>query len=153
MTELSKTQHAILEQAAAQPDVCIRTFMSHIPQAAQTKVIEALEKKKLIERRVQFQLEEASSKKTIYLITAAGLAAIGKQPEAAPPAEAKQPRTSKQDIMLAMLKDGTTIADIMNATSWQKHSVHGAMANLKKKLQLTINTSKTDGSDRVYKIA
>ena len=62
-------------------------------------------------------------------------------------------RTSKQDVMLAMLKDGATIADIMKATGWQKHSVHGAMANLKKKLQLTINTSKTDGADRVYKIA
>lgn len=151
--ELSKTQQTILEQAAAAPENCIRTFMSHIPAAAQTKVIDALEKKKLIERRVQFQLEEASSKKTIYLITSAGLAAIGKEPEITAPSEIKQPRTSKQSIMLAMLKKGTTINAIMQATSWQKHTVHGSMANLKKKLGLTITSDKAEGGERVYRIA
>lgn len=55
--------------------------------------------------------------------------------------------------MLAMLKDGTTLAKLMQATGWQKHSVHGAMANLKKKLGLTIDTTKQGGADRVYKIA
>jgi DNA-binding NarL/FixJ family response regulator len=151
--ELSKTQSSILEQAALQPDSCVRNFMSNIPQAAQTKVIEALEKKKLIERRVQFQLEEASSKKTIYLITSAGLAAIGKQPEIAANPKKIEPRTSKQSIMLAMLKKGTTIQAIMDVTSWQKHTVHGSMANLKKKLGLTIASDKAESGERIYRIA
>ena len=49
-------------------------------------------------------------------------------------------------------KEGTTVASVMKATGWQKHSVHGFFAGVvRKKLRLTLLSEKTDGS-RVYRI-
>ena len=149
--ELSKTQQTILEQAAAAPENCIRTFMSHIPAAAQTKVIDALVKKGCVKRKAQFHPSEPNGKEVLYLITDEGMAAVGKAPSE-PKAE-KPKRVSKQSTMLDMLHEGTTINAIMQATSWQKHTVHGSMANLKKKLGLTITSDKAEGGERVYRIA
>ncbi len=145
MTEstLSNTQHRVLEDTANLPENPAEKFVEHLPAGARQSVIGALVKKGLLKKRGDG-----------HFITEAGFAAIGKEPPAAEkPTEEKQPRISKQDTMLAMLKEGTTIGQIMKATGWQKHSVHGAMANLKKKLKLNIANSKTDGADRVYKIA
>jgi DNA-binding NarL/FixJ family response regulator len=149
--ELSKTQQTILEQAAAAPENCIRTFMSHIPAAAQTKVIDALVKKECVKRKAQFHPSEPNGKEVLYLITDEGMAAVGKAPTET---KAEKPkRVSKQSTMLDMLREGTTINAIMQATSWQKHTVHGSMANLKKKLGLTITSDKAEGGERVYRIA
>lgn len=55
-----------------------------------------------------------------------------------------------------MLKraEGTTIAQICEATGWQSHSVRGTFAGaFKKKLGLVIDSSKEVGSERVYRIA
>jgi DNA-binding NarL/FixJ family response regulator len=149
--ELSKTQQTILEQAAAAPENCIRTFMSHIPAAAQTKVIDTLVKKGCVKRKAQFHPSEPNGKEVLYLITDEGMAAVGKAP--IEPKEEKPKRVSKQSTMLDMLREGTTINAIMQATSWQKHTVHGSMANLKKKLGLTITSDKAEGGERVYRIA
>jgi hypothetical protein len=57
--------------------------------------------------------------------------------------------------MIAMLqrKDGTTIAEIVEATGWQQHTVRGAFAGaLKKKLGLNIVSEKDDKRGRVYRI-
>lgn len=149
--ELSKTQQTILEQAAAAPENCIRTFMSHIPAAAQTKVIDALVKKGCVKRKAQFHPSEPNGKEVLYLITDEGMAAVGKAPTET---KAEKPkRVSKQSTMLDMLREGTTINAIMQATNWQKHTVHGSMANLKKKLGLTITSDKAEGGERVYRIA
>jgi len=149
--ELSKTQQTILEQASAAPENCIRTFMSHIPAAAQTKVIDALVKKGCVKRKAQFHPSEPNGKEVLYLINDEGMAAVGKAPTET---KAEKPkRVSKQSTMLDMLREGTTINAIMQATSWQKHTVHGSMANLKKKLGLTITSDKAEGGERVYRIA
>jgi len=63
---------------------------------------------------------------------------------------------SKQSIIISMLKDskGATVAELAEATGWQKHSVQGAMSgSLKKKLGLTIASEKDDKRGRVYRIA
>lgn len=149
--ELSKTQQTILEQAAIAPENCIRTFMRHIPAAAQTKVIDALVNKGCVQSKTQFHLSEPNGKEVLYHITDIGMAAVGKAP-IEPKAE-KPKRASKQSTMLDMLRQGTTIQAIMDVTSWQKHTVHGSMANLKKKLGLTITSDKAEGGERTYRIA
>lgn len=72
---------------------------------------------------------------------------------------ATQPKTrqnSKQAQVIAMLRmpEGTTIQQICIATGWQAHSVRGMLSGVfKKKLGLTIVSSKTDVGDRSYRIA
>ena len=77
--------------------------------------------------------------------------------EAKARAEATAPRTrenSKQAQVIAMLRrpEGATIAQIMDATGWQAHTVRGTFAGaFKKKLGLTIVSEKNDG-DRIYRV-
>ena len=68
---------------------------------------------------------------------------------------AKQPdRASKQSRVIAMLRsgEGTTIAAMMKATSWQQHSVRGFLAGIvRKRLELKLESEVVDGK-RVYRI-
>ena len=62
---------------------------------------------------------------------------------------------SKQDRVIAMLRqtDGTTVAAVMKATGWQKHSVHGFFAGVvRRKLAQPLQSEKR-GGQRVYRIA
>jgi len=118
------------------------------------------------------------------VITKAGLAALGIAPAEAPqkparaarrakPAQAGEPapkpptaatgatpaqaRTgTKQALLIGLLRrpDGATIAEIVEATAWQAHTVRGAIAGaLKKKLGLTITSEKDETRGRTYRIS
>ena len=68
---------------------------------------------------------------------------------------AKQPtpRTTKQELVLSLLsrKHGASVKDIMEATGWQMHSVRGFFAGtVKKKLGISLTTSKIEGEARRY---
>lgn len=69
--------------------------------------------------------------------------------------ETKPGKTTKQQVIIDLLsrKEGATLSQLVKATDWQQHSIHGAMANMRKKLKLAINSTKEDGKDRVYRIA
>jgi hypothetical protein len=60
----------------------------------------------------------------------------------------------KLDILIGLLRrpTGATLAEMMEATGWQGHSVRGAMAGaIKKKRGLTITSSKDSGG-RTWRI-
>ena len=138
MSKLSPTQKRILQAAKSDnPKNDIRQYMQDIKSPAiRDKVIESMLANELI-----------AESDTGYIITGNGIAAL------AEPKAAKPERTTKTDLMLNMLASGTTVAEIMQSTSWQKHSVFGMLSNLKKKQNLNITSEKSDGQDRVYKIA
>ena len=83
-----------------------------------------------------------------------------KTPQAATPAtdpreRSNKPATSKQDRIIAMLRQakGASIEAIMKATGWQQHSVRGFFAGIvRKKLGLTLVSDVKDG-ERLYRIA
>lgn len=69
-------------------------------------------------------------------------------------AKPKTKATSKQDKVLSLLrrKEGVSIAAIMKATGWQKHSVHGFLAGVvRKKLSLNLKSAEVDGK-RLYRV-
>ncbi len=170
MTKISDTQQRILVAASSQPRTDVREHMQDLKSPAiRDKVIESMLKHGLI-------IEAPDREEVVYIISAAGLAAIGKEqacepenneaeqqaePVAEKPTEqpeAKSKGDSKKQIMIEMLSrdEGASIKQMMDATGWLKHSVHGAMANLKKEFSAkhgkTITGSKADGEDRIYKI-
>lgn len=74
-----------------------------------------------------------------------------KAPERIPVAIA----TSKQQRCLDLLarRNGATLAELMTATEWQPHSVRGFLSGtVKKKLGLTLNSSRDADGNRRYAI-
>lgn len=75
-------------------------------------------------------------------------------PAAAAPPVIERPK-SKLSILIDLLlrAEGMTIAQAIEATSWQAHSVRGALAgSIKKKLGHDVSSEKVDGK-RIYRIA
>jgi hypothetical protein len=174
MTKLSDSQCAVLKAAAKKPKNDVREFMKHIKSThIRDKSVTALLNNGLI-------MEDPDAEGVVYVISEAGFAAIGKNPpthdaaeekeagspesEAKAPAKKREPKpkregASKKQTMIDLLSrdEGATLKQLMDAIGWQKHSVHGAMANLKKEIHekhgQTITGTKGESEERVYKIA
>ncbi len=63
-------------------------------------------------------------------------------------------RSNKKAEVIAMMKrtKGATLAEIMEATGWQKHTVRGFVSILGSKGGQTIESSKNAAGERMYKI-
>ena len=76
---------------------------------------------------------------------------MAREPQAQSPAKPAVPRSpSKLDQLQQMLacEKGASIAEMVQTTGWQQHSVRGAMAGSLKKRGLTISSEKIDGVRR-----
>jgi hypothetical protein len=96
-------------------------------------------------------------------------ASAAKPPKASKPAKARQSankaaqanekpaddRTNKKAVVIAMMKraKGATLAEIVEATGWQKHTVRGFVSILGSKGGETVESSKNTAGERTYKIA
>jgi hypothetical protein len=145
--KLTDTQRKLLEAAAKHPKKLLTDFPATLKGGALNKVLTALSNASLIG-----SFKNPADDTTQYSITYRGLEAIGDAP-AAPP---KQRDGTKQAKLIELLNrpEGASIAEMIEATGWQQHTIRGAMAGaLKKKLGLNIVSEKTDGQERKYRIA
>jgi hypothetical protein len=70
-------------------------------------------------------------------------------------APAKRPET-KQALVLGLLRrqNGASIADVIEVTDWQPHSVRGFFAGaLKKRLKIEVISDKSEDGIRRYHVA
>ena len=169
-TQLTSTQTQVLQHAIDHSSGRIDWFPDSVKGGARKKVLDALLGRELI-------MSDGSD----WLVATQGYEALGcarpvvatmvasptRRPkhapnvalESAPPHPPKVVRTrdnSKQAMVIAMLtrSEGTTINQICAATDWQAHTVRGTLAGaFKKKLGLTITSTKDTGGERVYRIS
>lgn len=145
------TQRAVLEAAAKHSPKKLLELPEHIKGGARTKVLDSLLKAKWI--------KASRSAPDAFVITPLGLQVIGlgpdHKPDHEPTAERAHREGTKQAALIALLKQpaGATLAQMVQATGWQSHTVRGAMTGaLKKKLGLEITSEKLAGADRIYRI-
>jgi hypothetical protein len=56
-------------------------------------------------------------------------------------------------LTLLRRKEGSTVAEMVEVTGWQPHSVRGALSGtIRKKLSIELQSSRIDGV-RIYRIA
>ena len=145
---LTDTQTAVLTAAADEPLGRLAWFPDTVQGGARAKVLQGL-----VARGLAEAVDEG------YRLTTAGYAAIGRTRADAEKDAPKAPDTrrrrenTKQAAMLALLgrPEGATLAQLIESTGWQAHSVRGALVNLAKHLGIRIQSEKTDGV-RIYRV-
>lgn len=147
--KLTDTQTLILNTAIQSSNGQLRWFPDNLKGGARDKVLGSLLRQGLI------QIDGESHRVTDLAYAALGLAV----PQASAEPIKAAPRTrenTKQAKIIAMLQrpEGATISQIAEATGWQPHTVRGTFAGaFKKKLGLTLSSSKEDHGQRVYRVA
>lgn len=176
MTKLTETQTIILSAGAQRPyNIALplpKGLAGAAAKMAVTKMIEhgwLQEVDANLRRNEPLWRETGDGHGTTLVVTDAGLLAIGIEPvevktvvairehaaKATTPKLPTQRAGTKQAQVVAMLQrpEGATIAEIVEATSWQAHSARGAISGvLKKKLGFVVGWTKEDGRGSVYRI-
>ena len=176
MTKLTETQTNILTAGAKRPDNIAMPLPKGLAGAAAKMAVNRMmalgwlqEVDANLRRGEPLWRETGDGHGTTLVVTGAGLAAIGIEPEDAkcaptgasgapteptPKAHAQRKGT-KQSALIAMLRapEGATMEAIIVATGWQAHSARGAMSGaLKKRLGLNVISETEDQRGRVYRI-
>lgn len=176
-TSLNDTQRLILAAAAARADRRALPFPDSLraPPPAVTRTVQSLIRTELLaeipaDANDAVWREDDTGGRVTLVVTLAGLAAVGVEPEEGPtqstaaapvtappaPAEASPSKRSKQDIVVALLRSstGASIKEMEAATGWQAHSVRGFMSGaLKRRLKLDVVSVKDATGERRYQIA
>lgn len=174
-TPLTPAQHAILAYALEHTGGRIGWFPDHIKGGARQKVLAGLANRALIARqgdgwvvaaegfdamnRPRPSAEPAPPEADPEIeaaVTAAEAQWVEQQAAAQAPAQPRTRENSKQARVIAMLRrpEGATVRQIVEATGWQPHTVRGTFAGaFKKKLGLNLVSEKSQGGERVYRIA
>jgi len=166
--ELSQTQTIILSGACARDDGLVFPVTANIKGGAVGNCLKSLLKRGLIEEisaadpDTVWRHDEDKGAITLRA-TLLAYSVLGQSDETSSPenvhlsssATTACRRPNKQTMLIEMLQasDGATIAQIVEATGWQPHTVRGAISGaLKKKLGLNVVSEKVDGRGRVYRI-
>lgn len=176
MTKLTETQTIILSAGAQRPDNIALPLPKGLAGAAAKMAVSKLiehgwlqEVDANLRRNEPLWRETGDGHGTTLVVTDAGLLAIGIEPvvvktvvaireHAAKTPAPKLPTQragTKQAQVIAMLQrpEGTTIAEIVEATGWMGHTARGAISGvLKKKLCLPVTSKKCQGRGTVYRI-
>ena len=183
MTTPSDTQSRILSRAATRPGNLALPLPERLVGAAAKMVVGKMiargwleEVEANLRRGEPMWRETGDGHGTTLIATEAGLEAIGIEPVVASAvASARKAKAkaepapydtdtakpvairagTKQAQIIAMLQrpEGATIAEMVEATSWQSHTVRGSISGaLKKKLGLPITAEKVEGRGTVYRI-
>lgn len=168
---LTDTQRVILSAAAERDDRRIWPFPQSLTAnaAALSMSIKSLLTRELIAVDPEYR---GHPDKDVgfehYIVTDIGLAAIGIEPETSaadddpergaahretPAAQPK--RNSKLSLLVEHLRrpDGATLAELVDATGWQSHSVRGAISGtIKRKMGLTVETQTVPERGRIYRL-
>lgn len=166
---LSDTQTIILAAACARDDRLVFPVTARIKGGAVGNVCNSLLRRALIEEitatdlntvwRHDEELGPLTLRATDHAFQVLGITdetdAI--DIESADPAVQRSPApaVTKQDIMIGLLSrpEGASIAEIAERSGWMGHSIRGLMSGtLRKKLGLTISSTKDDIRGRIYKI-
>jgi len=170
-TSLSDTQTVILAAACARDDRLVFPVTARIKGGAVGNVCKSLFRRALIEEvaatdlntvwRHDEELGPLTLRATDHAFQVLGIAnrpdAHDPELKAGPVVQGPRARVTptKQDIMIGLLSrpEGASVAEIAERTAWMAHSVRGLMSGtLRKKLGLTISSSKDEARGRVYKI-
>lgn len=152
-TPLSTAQYALLEHAIDHEGGRIIDFPDSLRGGARHKVIQGLFSKALI-------LRDGNNEP--WRVSAEGYRALGREMpvlETQPPTAEDQPhrrQQSKQDTVMGLLRrpEGATIEQICEATGWLRHSARGLLAGpIKKRLGLLLASEKSEGGQRIYRLA
>ena len=143
---LTQTQQAVLSHAIERTQGRIEWFPDSVRGGAQTKVLQGLQNNGL-----------ASTDGQSWTVTPEAYQALGLEPQQ-PTEPVDKPlfrAGSKLAAVLAMLQrpEGTTIAQVMETTGWQSHTVRGTFAGILKRKGVVITSDKPEEGDRIYRAA
>lgn len=165
--QLTDPQAVILSAACARDDGAVFPVTANLKGGAVGNVCKSLLKLGLIEEipaidlntvwrhdeeRDPITLRATSLAQSTLGITEAGPTTTAVETLAA---SVQRRNGTKQEVVLALLRTpaGATIEDIAAATGWAAHTSRGFLSGvLKKRLGLSVSSTKIDGRGRVYKL-